>query len=325
MHHHHHHTPTLNKMSIEHLKPKFYVIAVISNPVQYKSRYVLYQEFKKHLAQHGVQLFTVEVAFGDRQFVVTDETDPFSLQFRTWDELWHKENMINLAIQRLPKNWEFVAWIDADIQFHNANWVEDTLHALQHHHVVQLFQTAIDMGPTGEAMSIHYSFCYSHWTNRPYTNYYPNWHPGYAWAARREAIDHMAGDGLIDRSILGAGDRHMALSLIGHGASSVEKNLHPNYHGMVRNWEHQAEKYIRRDIGWVIGNISHFWHGKKADRRYFDRWKILVRNQFDPYGDLKRDWQGLYQLVDHGDLRSIRLRDDIRRYFRGRNEDSIDL
>ena len=56
-----------------------------------------------------------------------------------------------------------------------------------------------------------------------------------------------------------------------------------------------------------------------------DRWKILTENQFNPNTDIKRDWQGLFQLEDHGDMRSIKLRDDIRKYFRARNEDSIDL
>jgi hypothetical protein len=164
---------------------------------------------------------------------------------------------------------------------------------------------------------------YSYLNRLPFTAaYYPNWHPGFAWAARREAIDALGG--LIDRSILGAGDRHMALSLIGKGASSVERNMTPHYHRMIAQWENRAERYIRRDVGFIPGTVLHSWHGKKKDRGYFDRWKILTSNRFDPMQDLKADWQGLYQLVDHGDARSVKLRDDIRAYFRARNEDSID-
>jgi len=69
----------------------------------------------------------------------------------------------------------------------------------------------------------------------------------------------------------------------------------------------------------------HYWHGRKVDRRYWDRWKAIVQNQFNPNLDLKYDWQGCLQLVDRGERRSIALRDDARRYFRARNEDSIDL
>ena len=198
----------------------------------------------------------------------TECGNPRHLQVRTWDEIWHKENMMNLGIQRLPSDWEYVAWIDADIQFQREDWIEETIHQLQHYMIVQMFQTAIDMAPDGCALATHYGFCYSYHTNRPYTSkYYPNWHPGYCWAARREAIDYLGG--LIDQAILGAGDRHMALALVGQGAASVEKRLHPNYHDMLSRWEEQANRYIRRDIGFVPGSIFHHWHGKKKDRRYY--------------------------------------------------------
>jgi hypothetical protein len=61
----------------------------------------------------------------------------------------------------------------------------------------------------------------------------------------------------------------------------------------------------------------HYYHGAKVNRRYFDRWGILVRNNFDPLLDLKKDWQGLWQLTD----RNHKLRDDLRAYFATRDED----
>ena len=93
----------------------------------------------------------------------------------------------------------------------------------------------------------------------------------------------------------------------------------------IVDWQSQAEQNIRRNVGYVPGVLTHFWHGKKKDRKYWDRWQILVRNQFNPRRDVKRDAQGLLQLVDHGDLRSIQLRDELRDYFRQRSEDSIDI
>lgn len=71
--------------------------------------------------------------------------------------------------------------------------------------------------------------------------------------------------------------------------------------------------------------IYHHWHGRKGARQYWDRWKILETNDFDPYHDVKRDSQGLWQLIDHGDDRSLKLRDQIRAYFRQRSEDSDQL
>jgi len=304
-------------------KSKLHVISVISNPVRFASRYALYKQFQQEMHAQGVTLYTGELAFGDRPFEVTNHSDQKHLRVRSSHEIWHKENLINLTMRLLPQDWEYVAWIDADISFLNPNWALETIHALQHYAIVQPWQTAIDLGPSQEAMQTHQSFGFCvidgsalsvNW--KPYT-VYP--HTGFAWAASRYTIDALGG--LIDKAILGAGDHHMAWSLIGKGKDTLPGGAHPNYIKDVLRWEERAEKYIRRDVGFVPGTIFHHWHGKKKDRKYVDRWKILIENDFDPEADLKRDWQGLYQLTD----RSIGLRDGIRKYFRGRNEDSTDI
>jgi hypothetical protein len=143
------------------------------------------------------------------------------------------------------------------------------------------------------------------------------WHPGYAWAATREAIDTLGG--LFDIGIVGAGDHHMACCLIGEGSKSIPQSLHANYKAMVLAWEKRAMR-LHKNIGYVKGTIYHFWHGKKSNRKYKERWEILFEHNFDPISDIHRDWQGVLTLHPS----NIGLRDDIRKYFQERNEDSID-
>jgi hypothetical protein len=151
---------------------------------------------------------------------------------------------------------------------------------------------------------------------------YPyHWHSGFAWAARREALDAVGG--LIDWAVLGSADRHMANCLIGRGREALPAGLHPHYLELLDLWQQNAERAIRRDIGCVPGTIAHAWHGPKAGRQYYDRAKILTRFRFDPIADLVHDTQGLIQLVDDGSARMVGLRDAIRSYFRARQEDSI--
>ncbi len=302
-------------------KAKLYVVTCISNPVRYKSRYSLYKDFEKMVVDAGAELYTVEIAFGNRQFEVTDYKTLNDIQLRTTTELWHKENALNIGIQNLPSDWEYVAWIDADICFARPDWVTETLHMLQHYDIVQMFSHAQDLSPTHEVIQNHKGFVYCYQNGLPGSNtYYPNWHPGFSWAARREALDKLGG--LIDYAILGAADRHMAFGLIGKIDSSIPSELKNGaYAQELRLWEDRANRLIKKNIGYMPGTILHYWHGKKKDRGYQDRWKILVNNSYDPDLDLKRDTQGLYQLTDH----NIKLRDDIRKYFRSRNEDSIDL
>lgn len=307
---------------------KFWVVAVISNPVRYKIRYRLYNHFEKQIKEAGANLLTVEMAFGDRPYEITTRENPNNVQLRSFFELWHKENMINIGISRLPHDWEYVAWIDADVLFQRPDWVSECVHQLQHYMVIQMFSEAIDLGPTYEVLDRHKGFVKSYIDNDfrlpPSLNdcYYPfknNWHPGYAWAARREAIEHLGG--LIDWSILGAGDAHMAWALVGDALRFIPAGMSNRYKRKVATWQQRSMKFIQKDIGYMPGTINHYWHGKKKDRKYAERWKILTENNFDPDLDLKRDPQGLWQLTDH----NWRLRDEIRMYFRARNEDSIDV
>jgi hypothetical protein len=297
-----------------------YVVTAISNPVRYKSRYKLYREFAKRVEDSGAILYTIELAFGDRQFEITERGNIRHDQVRTFHELWHKENLLNLAIANLPADWEYVAWVDADVSFMRPDWVEETIHQLQHHMFIQMFANAIDLGPRGEPIKTHEGFVKGWYDGKlTLTKYYEGGHPGFAWAARREALDYVGG--LIDWAVLGSGDRHMAAALVGQAGRTLNRDLSKNYKDMILEWQARAEKYILHDVGYMDGTLFHHWHGKKADRRYVDRWKILTENKFDPHLDLKRDSQGVYQLTD----RNLKLRDDIRRYFRARNEDSIDL
>jgi hypothetical protein len=310
-----------------------HVITVIFNPHRYRSRWSLYKKFEKQIEDAGATLWTVEAAFGEREFAITESNHPRHIQFRTAHELWHKENLINLAISRLPADCKYVAWVDADVRFVRPDWVGETLHKLQHFHFVQMFSECQDLDSAYESFKRHKGFGYSYHNGykktqnpsycyakpQPEKKLFETWHPGFAWAARREAIDAVGG--LLDFAILGSGDNHMAKALVGDAKLSLHPKLHPNYKRMVLEWEKRAEQHIRRNVGYVEGLILHNWHGSKRNRRYRDRWQILVEHQFDPLVDLKRDWQGLWQLTE----RSMGLRDGIRKYFAQRNEDSIDL
>jgi len=318
---------------------QLYVITPVTNPQRYGSRWRLHEQFAEECRAHGVTLVTVEAAFGARDHEVTVPQNGFDqgssnlvnhYQFRTRDELWLKENLINLGVQRLPPDWKYVAWVDGDLSFVRKDWAVETIHQLQHFHIVQMFQTAIDLGPTEQAFNMYNGFGYSFVEGLPAftvssNNYYgvqqngKYWHPGYAWAARREAFEDLGG--LLDFAIMGAADHHMALSLIGHAEKSLPGGVNRNYRDLVFNWQDRATRHIRKNIGYVPGTILHHWHGKKKDRRYIDRWEFIKKWNFDPTVDIKRDYQGLWQLSDQG----LRMRNDLRSYFRARNEDSIDF
>jgi len=317
-----------------------HVIAVISNPQRWATRYELYQKFAKALTGPNVKLWTVEAAFGERSHEVTDLHNRQHHQVHIHSEVWHKENLINLGLRMLTRqepNWKYVAWIDADVEFFNSNWVDETIHALQHHRVVQPWSQCIDLGPKNEALQMHHSFCSQYvehgaealkaaekagygGTRKVVPAHFG--HPGYAWAARREAIDGLGG--LMDWPILGAADHHMAWAFASDVTQMAPKNLQPSYYRRLAEFQARADRAVKGDLGYIPGTIHHGWHGKKAARKYVERWQVLIDCQFDPDHDIVQDSQGVWQLVVESP-RQRKLRDSLRRYFRQRNEDSIDL
>jgi hypothetical protein len=352
----------------DYLHSPLYVIVPIFNPIRYKSRWKHYERFADHVKQSGGVLVTVEAAFGSRhhalqagisqhempiyqeaptkptEFHKARTTEPhIYIRVRTDDEIWFKENLINIGISRLPEDWKYVAWVDGDVAFARPNWVGETIHQLQHYKLVQMFSESQDLGPRYASINHAQSFMSCHVkgiprpTPRTDTQTVPYgsggvpglpgkyilWHPGFAWAARREAIDELGG--LVDFARMGAADNHMAHALIGCVEDSFHHGVHPNYRKRLLEWQWRCDRYIRRNVGYVSGLLIHYWHGRKVDRRYWDRWRVIVENQYNPDLDVKYDWQGLLQLADRGEPRSITLRDDARRYFRARNEDSIEL
>ncbi len=331
--------------SVQH---PLYVIAPIFNPIRYKSRWKHYERFARYVVDSGAILVTVEAAFGERDFALEDVapqheagahskapkgTKHLYVKLRVADELWTKEALINAGVARLPPDWKYVAWVDADVSFTRPNWVGETIHQLQHYSFVQMFRHAQDVGPNYDVIAKHRGFVDMYLsgeqqqTKKDAKGYaftcYRHGHPGYAWAATREAFEAVGG--LMEFAILGAGDNHMAHALIGMVDYSVHPRVSADYLAQLHRWQDLAERYIRRNVGMMDGLLIHYWHGKKADRRYKDRWQILVEHGYEPSRDLKRNAHGIPQFRDTGNARHLKIRDEIRAYFRARSEDSIDV
>jgi len=356
----------------DHIKPvpsPLHVIAVVSNPMRYASRYRLYRAFEKYVEDSGAELTTVELALGNRHFEITDHHNARHLQLRSPHILWSKENMINLALRHLPADAEYVAWVDADVVFSRPDWATETVHLLQTFDICQMWSHSIDMGPDGQPIAHCTSFM-KNWVEneailQPWSrvqqkqapkpgfklpapaddvlNYAARGpdgsvvtpptpapdpqpqpapgllHTGYAWAARRSALEALGGLGEI--GILGSGDRHMAYALIGEVEKSFPGGIHPNYREYWLKWQRAAERYVRRNVGFMNTTLLHQWHGSKQHRRYQDRWTILVQDKFDPQRDVRHSTTGVLEWTGE----NPKLERDVRTYFAVRNEDSVDL
>lgn len=309
-----------------------HVAAPYYNPFRWRTRRELFNDFRQHMeASKNVDLHVAEIAYGERPFEVASSSD---LRLRSSHELWHKENLINLTVQRFPAGWQYGAYVDGDFHLTRGDWALEAIHLLQHYELVQLFSSYSDLNARQMPMSVRHSFAYSylhshetgakffqigeeHYSATGKRNLTPG-ATGGAWAFRRSAFDAIGG--LIDTCILGAGDWYTAFGAIGCQADG-----HPEAVSCGGPYEESIRRYQSREFAAIQGNIGcldqhavHFWHGAKVNRAYGSRWKILRDHQFDPLTDIYRDAQGLWQLTS----KKPQMRAAIRRYFLARDEDA---
>ena len=303
----------------EPIEDKLNVIIVISNPCLYAKRYILLKEFVKRIEEEeeNVRLFIVELVYENQKFIVTNFKNKNHLQIKTKTPLWHKENMINLGVKNLlPKDYKAFAWIDADLEFDSSSWALDTLKILNGcKDVVQLFSHCVDMTSDKNNLNVFSGFGYSFTKNKQYTckgsDY---WHPGYAWAITRKAYEKIGG--LFDKGVLGSGDNIMAVCFIKKVKSMINDNYHEDYNKSMLDFQERANK-LR--LGYTPGVIRHHYHGSKQNRKYTERWKILIKHLYSPINHIEYDEKGIIVPTQYF---SDDFKEDIMNYFRERKEDN---
>lgn len=282
------------------------------NPCGYRLRRRHYERFADGLAAQGVPLFTAELAFDGRPFEL--EKGPGVERFRSGHVLWHKERLLNLLLRRVPEQYDKIAWIDADVLFEKAEWPAEAARRLEEVPVVQLFEEVLQLDRDDQPGESRWSVAWGHARDGARAGQFGQYHPGFAWAARRELLEE---HGLLDNHVLGGADSVMACAMFGWWR-------HPlllRYHGALRQpllaWGRAFWEDVRGRVGCVPGRIRHLWHGRRADRRYVERIGWLAEAQFDPARHLRRGANGLWEW----DAGAEWLAGRVRRYFRDRRED----
>jgi hypothetical protein len=213
------------------------------------------------------------------------------------------------------------AYIDADFVFTRHDWALEAVHKLQFYDFVQLFSTYSDLSASHVPKNQLPGFAYGHHNNldvlgKPFKpGYGKPGSPGGAWSFTRDAFNKVGA--LLETCILGSADHHMSVALAGRDYTHPDHGISPEYASSIRIWQQRAENAIRGNISYVDCHAVHHYHGDKNKRGYGSRFLILKDAKFNPYVDIYKDHQGLWQLTPN----KPKLRDDIRRYFASRDED----
>lgn len=266
--------------------------------------------FSDGLRRQNLPLLVVELAFGDKPFVVPDTCADRVVRLRTDTVLWQKERLLNVAVAALPPECRYVAWLDADILFENDTWVADTRDRLADTPVVQPFDTACWMldGMTRAPADLPEGHLDGHQAAgfaaalaaaddraRHLAGYAG--HSGFAWAAGRALI---ARHGLYDRAILGGGDFINAHAFAGdhrfiQGVHLYLRDVTKAERAAITAWGTAVSRETGGRIGWTPGRVCHLYHGPLTQRGYMTRTRILREAAFDPLSDIAEDVNGCWR------------------------------
>jgi hypothetical protein len=285
-----------------------WVIGCVFNPAGFRSAALKLREFRQRLPTDRITI--VEVSWNGA-FVYPDT---IHLHATDNNVLWQKERLLNIAIQQLPVDVDKVAWVDTDLLFLNRSCFDEAEEKLNHFPVVQLFDTAVNLGANHETISERPS-----WGAALEAEQSPGLaqhHVGYAWAARREILS----DGLYDRMIVGGADWYMAIAWLGrHRHLSLSALSHAQTRHYLE-WADRQHAVVKSRVGCIPGAVHHVFHGTERDRCYYTRSEPLLHYEFDPEQDITLDANGLWKWnSDKPELHAA-----VRRYFSSRNEDALD-
>jgi len=137
--------------------------------------------------------------------------------------------------------------------------------------------------------------------------------PGLCWAARKDILEKIGG--LLDFSIMGAGDKYMAYSF----ANILEMCyilVDGTYKDAIMEWQKRVASIIQGKIDYVGGKVYHYWHGSKQNKQYVQREIMLKEYGFDPKRDCMKSKEGLYEFVKGTE----KLQEKIMEFFAYRKE-----
>jgi hypothetical protein len=163
------------------VREPLFAIVPVYNPFRWKTRWKHTERAIKHFIDSGAVVIMVEAGFNRRELTYADsgldgqlancKVLPEGHNFRhkyiglhTKDELWLKENLINVGVQHLTQthfDWQQICWLDSDVLFVRPNWVGECIHKLQHGTpsdiaFLQMFSQAHDVGPNYELLPTDY-------------------------------------------------------------------------------------------------------------------------------------------------------------------------
>jgi hypothetical protein len=279
------------------------------NPVGYRSHLWKLSLTMKRIRRSGI--------IDDVFLTGAGKSRPLGFPIAFWDTecqfMWHKERLVNLAVNRLPDRYEHIVWIDSDVLI-GRDWSYQVAQAFERSRIVQCFRTARYRTHARTMTRTRLGWLHSGGQGGSA--------PGLAWGAHRSFFSD--GPGLFDLALVGGGDTLLARTCApaGPGVSTISwvDNWSAPVRSSFHSWVSAVDDWLAgsdhpRSVA-VEADIEVLEHGPHDARRYAGRQTLLAGLSPEHHIDVRPS-----RVLRWTEMGKTRIEPAIRQYFHDRSED----
>ncbi len=232
--------------------------------------------------------------------------------------LFAKENLQNLLARRVPRTFQKLCFIDADIYFDTADWYQRCSSGLDVYDVLQPFEHAKWLNKDNNTNNAPSKLATAKILAKHAEPRFDLTHPGFAWAFKRSAFEKIGG--YYEGHFAGGGDIAFATALVGKPLDAfLPPTLAIDAAPMrTPSWDMYARnvKATQLQIGYLPEITAlHMYHGPYFERKYGLRCNFLPQRDTSGEYPVRRRGDGLLEWADPA--HSKKMED----YFKSRRED----
>ena len=217
------------------------------------------------------------------------------LQFKLSNMFWAKENLINIAINNLPIDWEYAVWIDRDVLFESNLWIDESIEKLKSADIIQTWNKLFYLNKNNEIIEPNHPNLSIFYTKSSPIFYNKKGHSGMGWGINKNFYKKIGK--IIDWQIVGGGDVTLAFCCGMKDKEKLKQLPSVQTEGMKNEIFNYAKLFENVKYDYVNASIYHHIHGTHENRQYKSRWDILHNNNFDPNKDIFYNRNGIIEFT----------------------------
>lgn len=288
------------------------VVMCFFNPANYNSTIYNANIVINKLLNSKIPLFLTELLY---------ENQTSSLDYKTqtvYSEsvIFSKENLWNITEKIIPDNYSKIIFLDADINFNNLNWFNESSILLDRYKIIQPMEDCVQYIYDEQVAKIDLSYlkkgiAYGINNTKLLSSLLNSrFHPGYSVGIKRDVFKKI--NGFFEHSIIGGGDGLFWASfgcMIDNESAKYRADLAYLY----LKYKINNHKILSiKDVGYLSNTTAlHLYHGSHKNRNYKNRHSYINPLNIDNF------YHNQYGVLE------VRDEPEIIQYFLSREEDGL--